>query len=113
MLGLAAGDAEGRGSAAALLRVLASDGDSAELLLVFADVVLQGVEQALGMLGGEDDAALHLGLGEAGEGGNEVGNELRLGVSQNNEVGVHATGYFGAKLYLELVFFGIVVSHNL
>ena len=91
---------------------LTTHGDDAKLLLILCQIVLQRNKQTLGVLGGKDDATLHLGLGQTGEGCYEVGDEFGLGMGEDDEIGVGAACNLGTKLYLELVFFGIVICHN-
>ena len=102
MLCLAFGHAKGGSGAAAGLGCFVQV-DGAEHLLVLIYIVLEGVEQALGVLGGEDDAALDVGLGHAGEDADEVENHLGGGVGDDGQVGVDAFGYLGREFNLKLI----------
>lgn len=50
--------------------------DCAVSLLIFVHVVLQSKEQTLGMFRSEDDAALHVSLGNARQHADEIHNHL-------------------------------------
>ena len=97
------------------LRLLLGDADGAEGLFVAHDVFLQGTEEALGMLGGEDDATPDLGLGDAWKDTGEVDDEIATGMGDNGEVGVLALGYLLGQLELQtllliVLFFHIIID---
>lgn len=89
--GLAAGG-EGRADFAGIGR--RGDGgaglDFAESGLVFADVVGEGSEEVLGVLGSHDDAALDTCLLHIGHHGYEIDKHLVGGVGDYGEVGIVA-----------------------
>ena len=63
-------------SAAFSLRFSSRNIDCAVSLLIFVHVVLQSKEQTLGMFRSEDDAALHVSLGNARQHADEIHNHL-------------------------------------
>ena len=78
--------------------------DFAEGLLVLRDVVAEGEEEVLGVLGAHDDAAHDLGLGHVGSHGDVVKEEFVGAVGDYGEIAVVAAGHLGGELDLELVF---------
>ena len=50
------------------------------------------------MLGRDDDARLHLGLGQAGHHADEVNHELAIAMRNHGEVGIFTFRYFFGKL---------------
>ena len=97
------------GAAALGLLCLLGSGeiDGAELLLVAHDVVLKGEEQTLGVLGGENLAAVDTCLGDTGEGSNEIDDELLVAVIDDGKVAVGAVGNLGGEFNLQLLLLGL------
>ena len=83
----------------------------AELALIAHDVLLQGHEQAFGVLGGEDNAALNLRLGHTGQYACEVEHEVAAGMGDEGEDGRFALGCLLGQLYLELALLVFVFVH--
>ena len=77
--------------------------DLAKLGLIFLDVVGEGEEKLLGVLGAHDHAAYNRGLGHAGSGEDEVDEEFAAAVADHREVGIFAVGEFGTELDLKLI----------
>lgn len=77
------------------------DFDFAHAAFVTHDVLLQRTEQALGMLGREDDAALDTGLLHAGQHRGEIEDELRRRVGYDCQVGVMALRHLLVQLDVE------------
>ena len=72
--------AEGSDGAAAFglsLLLGLGHGDGAKCLLIVYDVLLQGKQQALSVLGSHDDAVAHGGALHTGEDRSEIDNKLR------------------------------------
>lgn len=111
-LRVALGHFEGRDAPTLLLRFRHADG--AEGALVAHDVLLQGGEQALGMLGSQNDAALHLRLGYAGQHPGKVDDEIAAGMGDNSEVGIFTLCHVLWQFELQLSWLRIVlfVVHN-
>ena len=106
--GLALADLEGRDSAALLgLGHL----NLSEGALIAHDVLLEGGQQALGVLRGQDDAAAHLSLLQPGQHTGKIDDKLRRGVRDNSQVGILALGLVGGQFYLETLFLLIVLVH--
>ncbi len=108
-LGLAHGAAEVEGHA--LVRVGAVF-DGAERGLVPADVLLQGGDEAHGVLGCHDDAAFDAGLGQAGHHPDEVQHELGVRVGDHGEVAVMPLGYIVGEFEIELVLLLLLHFHK-
>lgn len=115
-LSLALGHVEGGDGAGTLLLGRCHVGELylAELLLVAHDVLLQGKQQALGVLGGEDDAAAHLRLGHAGQHTREVEHEVAARMGDYREVCIFSLCCLLGQLNLELSLLGLVLvfAHN-
>ena len=90
-----------RGDGAALVAGRLRHLDLAEGALIAHDVLLQGTEEALGVLGSEDDAAAYLSLRQAREHAGEVDDELAARVGDDGKVGVLALSLVGGNLYLQ------------
>ena len=65
------------------------------------DILLQGAQQTLGVLGREDDAALHACLLHAGHHGSKVDHKLRGGVVDQGEIRVDTFGNLLIELNLQ------------
>ena len=99
----------GDGGLSVVAYLAGTGSDLAKLRLVFLDVVGEGEEELLGVLGAHDDAAHHGGLGHAGGGEDEVDEEFAAAVADHREVGIFAVGHFGTELDLKLVLVLIVL----
>lgn len=104
--GLAFGNTERRGRAAALRSGGTRQIDGAEGLFIFCDVVLQSQEQALGVFGSEHNARFYIGFGYTRQYADEVHDHLGAGMGDDGQVGVDAFGHLGRQFDLQLV--GIV-----
>jgi len=62
------------------------------------------------VLGRDDDACLHLGLGQAGHHADEVNHELAVAVRNHGEVGVFALGHGFGKLDVDGVGVWVLVG---
>ena len=80
--------------------------DGAECFLEAGDVLAEGVEEGLGVLGSHDYAGLNLGLGHVGSHHDEVHEEFAGGVGDNGEVAIVAGSHFGSHFDLEFLLFG-------
>ena len=100
---LTLGHSERCGRAAALLGLCAGQVDRAEALLVLGHIVLQGKQQALGVLGSQHNAALHVGLGHTGQHTDEVEHDFGTAVGDDGEVGVSSLGHLGLEFNLQLI----------
>ena len=111
--GVALRHAEGSGGAAAL-RLLGCFGESdgTVRLLIFHDVVLQRIEEALGMLGRQNDAALHVGFRQTGKHADEVKHYFGAGVSDDGEVGIDALSHFGSQFNFQLTIVLVLIFHD-
>ena len=108
VLSLCLGHAEGScGTAVSLGGCIATLFDGAELLFVLHHVVLEGEEQALGVLGCENLAAVDTCLGDTGEGSNEIDDELLVAVIDDGKVAVGAVGNLGGEFNLQLLLLGL------
>lgn len=85
--------------------------DFAEGVLILLDVVAQGEEKVLGVLGVHDHAGVYAGLGHVGGNGDEVDEELTGGVGDDGQVGIVATGYFGSEFDFDFLLF-VVFCHD-
>ena len=66
--------------------------DGTERMLVLGDIILQGMEQALGMLRSHDDTRLHARLGHTRQHPHEVEDKFRTGMSDDGQIGVDTLG---------------------
>ena len=67
--------------------------DFTKLHFVLLDVFAQGLDEAFGVLRGQNDAAFYFCFGYIGHHSDEIDNEFRVGVRNDGEVGVDAFGY--------------------
>jgi hypothetical protein len=81
--------------------------DLTKFLLVFLHIVLQGIYQALGVIGAGDDPGPHFAPGILGLDIDEVHGELGFGVVDHCQVDINALGHFLVHLDLDvhLLFF--------
>ena len=86
-LRLSTGEGEREGGT---VRLAAYGLDSAELLLVLSDIVLEGTKDFLCLVGGYYDTRYHVCLGNTGHQLREVKNELRRSMCDKCQVGEHA-----------------------
>lgn len=84
---------------------------SFELFFEFIDIVLQGEEQAFGVVGGKDDAAFYLSLGSTRHDADEVENEFGRGMGDDCQIGVGTLSHFFGKFDLNFVTGRFVVFH--
>ena len=83
-------------------------GDAADLAeggFIALHVLAEGIEQVLDILGGHDDAALHLGLRHVGSHGDEIEVEFVAAVGYYGEVAVVSCCHFRGQLYFHFRFF--------
>jgi hypothetical protein len=83
--------------------------DLSKLLLLAGDVLLQGKEQALGVLRSHDHSTEDLRRSD-GEHVREVDDKLAGGVVDHRQVAILAGSHLGFQLYLYLLF--VVFCHN-
>ena len=101
---VAFGHSKRRGGTATLgLGLGAGQVDGAEALLVLHNVVLESKEQALGVLGSEDDAALDVGLGHAGQDADKIQHYLGTAVRDDGQVGISSLCHLGREFNFQLV----------
>ena len=80
---------------------------------VALDIVHKSAHEALGMLRRHHNAAFHLRLRHIGHYVHEVNHELCEGMCDDGEIGVLAVGHVFGKLYVELLFGGLLGFHLL
>ena len=87
--------------------LLIGDFNFSESLLILIYVLLQSLQETLGMLGSHDNTTAHLRLSQPREDAREVEHEVGVRVSYEGEVGVNAYAYFWGEsnLYLWVFLF--------
>ena len=108
MLCFALTDAEGVGGAGGLI----GDADVSVLLFVTVDVLLKGLDEALGMLGCEDDTVAHLGLGNVGQDACEIDDEIAAGMCDDGEIGIFTLCNVLRQFDLQTLLGFILIVHN-
>ena len=88
------------------------ESDGTVRLLIFHDVVLQRIEEALGMLGRQDDAALHVGFRQTGKHADEVKHYFGAGVSDDGEVGIDSLSHFGSQGNFQVTMVLVLIFHD-
>ena len=78
---------------------------------ILADVLVQGHQQLLGILGSHDDAALNTCLGCVGGHQNHVKEKVVWSVRNHSKVSITSLHLIGGNFDLDLVLF-VFVSHN-
>ena len=74
------------------------------------DVFRKRLQEALGVLGGNNNACLHLGLGQTGHHADEVNHELAVAMRNHSEVGVFPLGHGFGKLDVDGVGVRVLVG---
>ena len=87
--------------------------DGTEVLLVFADVVVQSHKQTLGMERCHDGTLAHYGTLDTGHGLCKVNDELSGGVSDDGKVAVDTHSHVAADVKVKILRFFIVLWHIL
>ena len=85
--------------------------DGSEGALIAHDILLKSGQEALGMLGSQDDAAAHLGLGQAGEHASKIYDELARRMGDDSEIGIFALRLVGCQLNLQSLLLLFVFVH--
>ena len=77
--------------------------------LIAHDVLLQGAEQALGVLGCQDDTTLDLGLRHTGQHPGEVDDEVGARVCDDGKVSILSLRHVGRQFYLQSLLLVVLI----